>query len=301
MPCALLGAGIIPYYTTVKGAAVLDGRRQTGQQVNANSFSWWSWRPGIKPGHALLIGIPLMFVGFFFILAGIYSMISIISDSNSPPIRIPGLVTGYTSSILDNQTHLSIHLQRNGRSSSITPAITLAEQRVIHSGDVVMLDYSPHLGYLYALEDHGQRYNLPGGSPLSNLFASIALIPLGLLFFPYPLLLALWAWRDLRQPKLMIRGRVIGLRVSQRTRPLQGRRSPGLTPRIGRAWYGMALESLASQQDIITFAIREEQHKGLREGQMVEVMYSPHLHHVHRIQPIASDTPLIDAEQEQAK
>jgi hypothetical protein len=284
---------------------VLDDRRQTGQQVNANdaSFSWWSWRPGIRPGRALLIGIPLMFVGFFFILAGIYSLISIIIDSNSPPTRIPGLVTGYTSSILDNQTHLSIHLQRNGRSGTIAPAITPAEQRVIHSGDEVTLDYSPHLGYLYALEDHGQRYNLPGGSPLSGLFASIALILLGLLFFPYPLLLALWGWHDLRQPAVIIRGRVIGLRVSQRTRSPLGRRAthPGLTPRIGRAWYGMALETLASQQDIVPFAIREEQHKALREGQRVEVTYSPHLHYVHSIQPIANDTPLIDNEQEQAR
>ncbi len=282
---------------------MFDDRRQTGQQGNTNSFSWWSWRPGIRPGRTLLIGNSLMFVGFFFLLAGIYSLISIIIDSNSPPTRIPGLVTGYTSSILDNQTHLSIHLQRNGRSSTITPPITPAEQRVIHSGDEVTLDYSPHLGYLYALEDHGQRYNLPGGSPLSNLFASIALILLGLLFFPYPLLLTLWGWHDLRQPKMMIRGRVIGLRVSQRTRPIRQRRAahPGLTPRIGRAWYGIALEMLDSQQDTVTFAIREEQHKGLREGQVVEVMYSPHLHYVHTIQPIANDTLLIDAEQEQAR
>jgi hypothetical protein len=63
----------------------------------------------------------------------------------------------------------------------------------------------------------------------------------------------------------------------------------------------MALETLASQQDTVTFAIREEQHKGLREGQVVEVMYSPHLHYVHSIQPITNDTPLIDAEQEQAR
>jgi hypothetical protein len=282
---------------------VFDDRRQTGQQVNADSFSWWSWRPGIRPGRALLIGIPLVFVGFFFILAGTYSLISIISDSNSPPIRIAGVVAGYTNSILDNQTHLSIHVQRNGTSRTITPAITASEQHVIHSGDEITLDYSPHLGYLYALEDHGQRYNLPGGSPLSGLFASIALIPLGLLFIPYPLLLTLWGWRDLRQLKLTIRGRVIGLRASQRTRPLQARRAahPGLTPRIGRAWYGMALASLVSQQDIVTFAIREEQHKALREGQVVEVMYSPHLHYVYSIQPIANDTPLIDAGQEQAR
>lgn len=282
---------------------MFDDRRQTGQQGNKASFSWWSWRPGIKPTRALLIGIPLVLVGFFFILAGIYSLISIIIDSNSPPTRIPGLVTGYTGGILDNQTHLSIRLQRNGRSATITPAITPAEQHVIHSGDGVTLDYSPRLGYLYALEDHGQRFNLPGGSPLSGLFASIALIVLGLLFFPYPLLLSLWGWHDLRQPAVRKRGKVIGLRVSQRTRaPLRRRAThPGLTPRLGRAWYGMALETLASPQDIVPFAIREEQHKELREGHRVEVTYSPNLHYIHSIQPIINETPLIGIEQEQAR
>jgi hypothetical protein len=280
----------------------LYDERRHREQSDA-SFTWWSWRPGIRPGRALFIGVLLLLVGLFFIIAGIYSLVSILIDSNSLPTRIPGVVTGYTGGLLDNQTHLTIHVQCNGASRAVTPAITPAQQRVIHIGDRVTLDYSPRFGYLYALEDHGQRYNLPGGSPLSNLFASIALILLGLLFFPYPLLLTLWGWWDLRQPKMMLRGSVIGLRVSQRTHPTRQRRAahPGLTPRIGRAWYGMALETLDSQQDTVTFAIREEQHKGLREGQVVEVMYSPHLHYVHTIQPIANDTPLIDAEQEQAR
>jgi hypothetical protein len=269
------------------------------------SLSWWSWRPGIRPGRALLIGIPLALVGVFFIVAGIYSVISILIDSNSPPTRVPGEVTGYTSSILDNQTHLSISLQRNGRSATVTPAITAEEQRVIHRGDAVTLDFSPHLGYLYALEDHGQRYTLPGGSPLDNLFGSIALTLVGLLFFPYPFLLAVWGWYDLRQPAVTLRGRVVGLRTSQRTPLARQRRAthPGLTPRLRRAWHGMALETpaTASQQDIVTFAIGEEQHKALSEGQDIEVLYSPHLHYVYAIRPVSSDPPLSDSRQEQAR
>ena len=285
---------------------MFDDRQQTGPQVNVNSFSWWSWRPGIRPPRALLLGISLMLVGFFFTLAGIYALISIIIDNASPPTRIAGVVTGYTSGLLDNQAHLSISLQQHGRSSTVAPAITSAEQRVIHKGDVVTLDYSPRFGYLYALEDHGQRYTLPGGSPLGNLFASIALIVVGLLFLPYPFMLALWGWHDLRQSKVTIRGKIIGLRASQRTRSPQIRRTaqhPGLTPRIGRAWYGMALETpdMASQQNIITFAIREEQHKALSEGQLVEVHYSPHLHYVYSIQSMPDASPLIDAGQEQAR
>jgi hypothetical protein len=274
---------------------VSDDTRQTGPQVidNTNSFSWWSWRPGIRPSRALSIGIPLIFVAFFFILAGIYSVYTIIIDSNSPPIHVAGVVTGYTSSILDNQPHVSIRLQQNGGSSTITPAITPAQRLVIQSGDPVTLDYSPQLRYLYALEDHGQRYYLPGGSPLSNLFTSIVLIPLGLVFLPYPLLLTLWGWHDLRQPGVKMKGSIVGLRTTQRSRAAQLRRTPqpGITPRIGRAWYGVALESLDSDspQQVITFAISEEQYKRLHEEQTVQIMYSPQLHHVLSIMPI--ETP----------
>ena len=271
-----------------------DDSRRTGQPVNADSFSWWSWRPGIRPGRALLIGVPLMFVAFFFALAGIYSLFAIIIDSNSPPTRIPAIVTGYTSGILDNQPHLSIRLQQNGGSRTITPAITAAQRLAIHSGDPVTLDYSPHLRYLYALEDRGQRYDLPGGSPLSNLFTSIALIPLGLVFFPYPLLLTLWGWHDLRQPGVAMKGKIVGLRSTHQTRqtgPPRRSTRPGLAPRIGRAWYGVALEPLdtASQQEVMTFSVSEEQHKRLHEGHMVQMVYTPHLHYVLSIKP--TETP----------
>lgn len=214
---------------------------------------------------------------------------------------------GYTSGLLDNQTHLTIRAQRNGRSSAVTPAITPAEQRAIHSGDRVTLDYSPRLGYLYALEDHGQRYTLPGGSPLGSLFASIALTLVGLLFLPYPFLLIVWGWYDVRQPGIMLHGRVLALRATQRTRLSRQRQTaathPGLTPRLGRAWYGMALQTLttASQQDIITFAISEEQHRGLQEGRIVAVRYSPHLHYVRSLQPIENELPCSEGRQEQAR
>jgi hypothetical protein len=216
-------------------------------------------------------------------------------------------VTGYSSGLLDNQTHLAIREQRNGQSDIVTPAITPAEQRAIHIGDRVTLDYSPRLGYLYALEDHGQHYSLPGGSPLGNLFASIALLLLGLLFVPYPLLLSVWGWHDLRQPGIVLHGHVLALRATQRTRLPRQRRvgatHPGLTPRLGRAWYGMAVEPLApaSGQDIITFAISEEQHRGLQEGQAVEITYSPGLHYARSISPIEDEPLPAESEQEQAR
>ena len=280
--------------------------RRDREQANV-SFSWWSWRPGIRPRRALLIGIPLLLVGVFFICAGIYALVSILLDSNSPLIRLPGVVTGYSSGLLDNQTHLTIREQRNGRLSTVTPAITPAEQRAIHPGDRVTLDYTPRLGYLYALEDHGQRYTLPGGSPLGNLFAAIVLLLAGLLFVPYPFLLLVWGWHDLRQPGVMLRGRVLALRSTQQTRLNRQRRAgpahPGLTPRLGRAWYGMAIETLApaSQQDILTFAISEEQHRGLKEGQTIAVMYSPQLHYVRAISTIENESSRSESRQEQER
>lgn len=278
--------------------------RRDREQADA-TFTWWSWRPGISPRRALLLGVPLLLLGMLFICAGVYALVSILIDSNSPPTRVAGVVTGYTGGLLDNQTHLTIRVQRGGRSSSVTPAITSQEMHAIHVGDRVTLDYSPRLGYLYALEDGGQRYSLPGGSPLGGLFASIALVIIGLLFLPYPFLLALWSWRDLRQPAVTLRGRVLALRASQRARLSRQRRAspPGLTPRLGRAWYGMAVAALDvdSQQDIVTFAISEEQHRGLQEGQVVAVTYSPHLHHVRSIQPIENEQQLSESGQEQVR
>lgn len=269
------------------------------------AFTWWSWRPGIRPGRALLIGASLMLVGLFFIAAGIYSLVAILIDSHSSPTRVPGVVTGYTRGLLDNQIHLTIHAQHSGASSTVSPAITPAQQLAIHIGDHVVLDYSPRLGYLYALEDHGQRYILPGGSPLGNLFASIGLALVGLLFLPYPFLLFVWGLHDLREPGVILRGRILALRATQRTRLPRQRRPahPGLTPRLGRAWYGMAIKTLttASQGDIITFAISAEQHGALREGETVAITYSPHLRYVRAIQPIDIEPPLTESKQQEAR
>lgn len=284
----------------------LYDERRDRKQADA-SFSWWSWRPGIRPRRALLIGVPVLLVGILFICAAIYALVFILLDSNSPPTRVPGIVTGYSSGLLDNQTHLTIREQRNGRSSTITTAITPAEQLAIHPGDRVTLDYSPHLGYLYALEDHGQHYTLPGGSPLGSLFAAIALLMLGLIFIPYPFLLTVWAWHDLRQPGITLHGRVLARRSAQQARQPRQRLGvathPGLTPRLRRAWFGVAIQTLApaSGQDIMTFAISAEQHSQLQEGQSIAVTYSPHLHYVRSIAPIEDEPAPSESRQEQAR
>ncbi len=66
----------------------------------------------------------------------------------------------------------------------------------------------------------------------------------------------------------------------------QGRPArPGVTRRIGRAWYGLALQPLESpephtQQHIVVFRLNEELYRDLREGMLVRLVYTPHLHHV---------------------
>ncbi|HEX9134388.1 MAG TPA: hypothetical protein VF844_19020, partial [Ktedonobacteraceae bacterium] len=69
------------------------------------------------------------------------------------------------------------------------------------------------------------------------------------------------------------------LRSSKQTRSPQ----PGLTSRMFRSSYSVALEPVDSTsfQEAVTFVIKEEMYRSLREGTVVEVMYSPNLHHVY--------------------
>lgn len=266
-----------------------DESQKMPQRANAAaaSLSWWSWRPGIKPHNALLIGIPLLFVAFFFLLSGVYSTLSAISDSQAQPTRVTGVVTGYTTNILDSLPHITIRLTHTATTSTIAPAVTSSIQHIIHAGDEVTLDYSPHLHSLYALEAHGQRFNLPGSSPLGNLFSSLALLLLGLVCFPYLLLLTLWGWHDLQQPGVTGHGRVVGMRAAQRASVMR-KSNPGFTPRIRRPWYRVALEILETgdRHTHLTFSVNEEQYRTIREGQMAQITYSPHLHHVYAIKPV---------------
>ena len=264
--------------------------KQTSFPTGNSAITWWSWRPGIKPRNAFIIGAPLTLLACFFICVGLYALLFGIIDSYSPPLQIPAVVTGYTTGAIDGQPRLTIRLDRSGNPTIISPVIFPATHQAIHTGDHILLDYSPHLHFLYALEHAGQRYNLPGSSALGNPFASFALIIVGLALLPYPLYLLLWAWRDLHtQSGRSILARVAGLHTTQQTRLAR----PGITRPISRTSYSVALQELepSTAEEIQRFRIKESIYRTLHVGDVVRIVYSPHLHYVYSLKQADIEHP----------
>jgi hypothetical protein len=239
----------------------------------------------MKPRVALNVGVLFSVVGLLFVVTGLVSLIAGIQDSNSPPLQIPGVVTGYTTNFLDNLPHVIIRVEKAGSTTTIAPAVTGVTAQALRIGDCVILDYSQRLHFPYALERGGQRYLLPGTSSAGNPLGSVALVLLGLVIFPYPAFLAFWGWSDLQaQAGYTMTARIVGLRSSKQTRSPQ----PGLTSRMFRSSYTVVLEPVDSTsfQEAVTFVIKEEMYRSLREGTIVEVMYSPNLHHVYGLKQV---------------
>ncbi len=205
-------------------------------------ISWWSWRPGIKPHNALLIG---------------------------------GLIS--------------------------CMALLLASIGLI--------------ALLSALEHEGQHALLPGESQGGVFFGSVALLLVGLIFLPYPAVLANWGWLDLyghnkEHRRCEMTAKVVGLRAAVQTRASR----TGLTPRPSRTWYGVALypmdaiklemrpcnDARASTsrsarskgsnwtptQRVMTFAISEHVYRSLHESDVVRINYSYYLHYVYTLEPL---------------
>jgi hypothetical protein len=264
---------------------VPDGRAQSQPEKDAHGpglIPRWNWRPGMKPRTAFNLGVLFSFVGLLFVSIGIVSLIVGILDSYSPPLQVPGVVIGRSTNFLDNLPHLNILPEGAGSHGAIAPAVSRETARAIQVGDHVILDYSPRLHYLYALESAGQRYTLPGSSPAGNPFGSVALITIGLVIFPYPAFLTLWGWRDLHQQACTITARVVDLHATKHTRAS----NPGLAPRLARTSYTVVLEPVHSPptHEPMIFAIKEELYNSLRQGAVVQVTYSPNLHHVYALE-----------------
>ena len=60
--------------------------KQTSFPTGNSAITWWSWRPGIKPRNAFIIGAPLTLLACFFIGVGLYTLLFGIIDSYSPPL-----------------------------------------------------------------------------------------------------------------------------------------------------------------------------------------------------------------------
>jgi hypothetical protein len=271
------------------------GQTQATFEWKGRQLSWWSWRPGIQPRNALMIGGVIACVAVLLVSIGLVTLALGIMDSVSPPLRIPGVVVSHSSAILGQQ-HVtirefpaSINLANGGANlpEEVSPSVGSGIFQALRNGERVTLDYSPHLYTLYALEEGGRRYALPDANLTSDIFGAIVLLCFGLLLLPYPALLAHWGWRDLysqhsQQDEIC---RMTGRRQLRSARA-------GLTPHIGRAWYGVALSPLAvgetkgddGEKRVMTFSISYEMYSRARVGEVVEIKYSPRVHYVYALQ-----------------
>lgn len=277
-----------------------EKQAQTIFQEESGPISWWSWRPGIQPRNALLIGGMVAFVAVLLISIGLVTLALGIMDSYSQPLRIPGIVISHNSTIMGQQQlsirELASNLTKNAGNlpNDVTPVVASSLFQTIRNGDSVTLDYSPHLFALYALEYSGRRYSLTDANLTSDIFGAIVLLCFGLILFPYPALLAHWGWRDMyswhsRQDEICnIRASVVNLRETGRGHLRTAR--AGLTPHIARAWYGVALspidsgEDAAGEKKLLTFSISYETYSRLHVGEMVEITYSPRVHFVYALE-----------------
>ena len=265
---------------------------QTQQQNEYNTqdtaaISWWSWRPGIRPRNALIFGGLLSILGLLLLSVGVFTVIVGIMDASSSPIQVPGTVTGHATNTLDGLPHLTIRLRESGF-PDISPAVSPSASQAIHNGDPVLVDFSQHLHFLYALDHTGHHYPLPGTSPSGNLPGSLALLLIGIVLLPYPALLTRWGWLDLHAnygntKQCTMKARVVALRSTQQTRRSN---RPGLTSRFSGSWYGVALQPLDSTDadEIRTFSLRQETYQNLKKGAFVEIIFSFQLHYVYSIE-----------------
>ncbi len=285
-----------------------EKQAQTRFQDESGPISWWSWRPGIQPRNALLIGGMIAFVAVLLISIGLVTLVLGMMDSYSQPVQIPGIVVSHNSTIMGQQQltlrelvgNISDATLSNGASNlpgEVSPVVASSTFQALRNGQHVLLDYSPHLFTLYALEYGGKRYTLPDANLTSDIFGAIVLLCFGLLLFPYPALLAHWGWRDLyayyrQQDEIRkLRASVVKLRETGR-RHLRTAQA-GLTPHSTRAWYGVALcpvengEDAAGAKKMLTFSISYETYSRLHEGDVVEITYSPRVHYVYALERAA--------------
>jgi hypothetical protein len=264
-------------------------------QNNANSsntpspISWWSWRPGIQPQNALLIGIPLAFITLLITIFGLLTLIAGIQDSMSPPLLVPGIVRHRSLATQTSPAQLMLHLHApNGIPSDVSFVASNYIAQQISINATVTVNYSQHLHFAYALDYAGHHYLLPGTTAAGNPLSSIALLSIGLLLLPYPALLTHWGWQDLlierykRDKRATMTARVVDKRNTPTTRTAR----PGFTGRGTRPWYGLALLPLdanRTRRNIYTFSVNEETWTHIRQDTRVKIVYAPHVHYVYSI------------------
>src|SRR2546423_15492982 len=97
------------------------------QEVSAFAgkfVSWWSWRPGIKPRNALILGGCISLVALLLACIGLITLVLGIVDSVSQPLQVTGVVVAHFRNSYDGQPHLKIHLYTKGFPGEILPSVS---------------------------------------------------------------------------------------------------------------------------------------------------------------------------------
>jgi hypothetical protein len=255
-------------------------------------ISWWSWRPGIQPRNALLLGIPLTLITLLMVLLGMFTLIAGIADSTSPPLHVPGTVLRHSEGTKISSPQLTIAL-RGPKSlpKTVTLAVSQSTFQHVMLKASVSVSYSQRLHFAYELEYAGRVYPIPGTTAAGNPLGSLALLLVGLLLLPYPALLTHWGWQDLlieryqRAKLARMTARVVDKRTTTKTRTAH----PGFAGRGSRPWYGLALLPLDEKGvgHVHTFSVSEEVWARMQADMQVNVTYSPHLRYMYEVHRVS--------------
>ena len=247
-------------------------------------FSWWSWRPRLKPQYALALGGILAFNGLILSCAGLFLLFFCIWDDLSPLQTAPVTILSHHPGHPPSLSLASPDLAPSSLAEILVPQ---SAYDALKDGSSVNLIYTQHLQVPLSLQSTQYTYPLTETSILESPFNALVLLLPGLLLFSYPALLTRWAWRDLFierfLPKdiLSLHAEVVGKRTL--TPGLQQQRRARLLN--GQAWYGVALRPAQpiGKQTILIFQIDGTHFSTLQEGDWLFLRYSPHLHYVYSL------------------
>ncbi len=100
---------------------------------DADSITWWSWRPGIQPRKAIFLGGLITLLALLLGSIGLVTLVLGIMDSFSAPFQLQGIVSSHIVNNLDDFPRLSIRLHTVGFPATISPTVSKATFHAIHN------------------------------------------------------------------------------------------------------------------------------------------------------------------------
>ncbi len=251
------------------------------------AISWWSWRPGIRPGFALALGSGITLLALVLVSLGLFALFAGILDSFSPPQQVTGIVTKHEMSA-DSLPYLTLQLHTTPP-ETLSLVVSTAAFQHLPVGTPLRIDYAPRLSQPYALDFQGQHYLLPGRNADGNPIGALSLLLIALLVLPYPALIAHWGWRDLLDRArgvgyCSLTARVLARRSSGN--PLAShRQQPGLSARIAHSWYAVALQ--AQDGPPLVFHVSQEMYEEVHLNEQIRITYTPHTHYLYKVEHVS--------------